>query len=112
MSEKSMSDLQPGDYFIQKVFVDDLVVHLYGHFEHLTPEGLFAGQMNHNSGVTLDGRVLSQAQHELVGVISESAYRYAARHGWPNDAEGVAGVLSYSSRPRGVGALLVRLFQR
>ena len=104
-----MSDLQPGDHFIQKLFVNDVVVFVYGFFERLTPEGMFAGHSTHHTGVTLDGRVLSEAQHELVGVISEQAYAYAEQQGWPNDEEGVSRVLRYSERPHGFAGALQRL---
>jgi hypothetical protein len=110
-----MSDLQPGDHFIQKLFVNDVVVFVYGFFERRTPEGMFAGYIDHNAGVILDGRVLSEAQHELVGVISAQAYAFAQKQGWPNDELGVSRVLRYSERPHGfTGALhrLRRVFSR
>jgi hypothetical protein len=97
---RRLSDLQPGDHFIEKFFVNDLVVFVYGFLEGLTPAGGFAGYLQYNSDVPLDGRVLSDAQHEFVGLISQRAYSFAQRQGWPNDEDGVARVLQYSERPR------------
>lgn len=95
-----MSDLQPGEHFIEKLIVDDLVVYVYGFFERRLPDGNFAGHMRHNAAVKLDGRVLSHAQHDFVGVISKQAYDFAERHGWPNDEAGVSEVLAYVAPPR------------
>ena len=96
MKNRRLSDLRPGDHFIQKLFVNDLVVFVYGFLEGLSPGGALAGHFYHNAEVSLDGRELSEAQHEFVGTISERAYAYAQEEGWPNDEEGVAAVLRYS----------------
>lgn len=104
-----MSDLKPGDYFIQKLFVNDEVVFIYGYFERYMPGGQFTGYIDHNTGVTLDGRMLSEAQHELVGVISKQAYNFAQKQGWPNDQEGVSRVLRYHNRPHGFAGFFHRL---
>jgi hypothetical protein len=103
-----MSDLQPGEHFIEKLTVDDLVVYVYGFFERRLADGKFAGHMSHKTGVKLEGRVLSRAQHDFVGVISKRAYDFAERQGWPNDEVGVLRVLAYVA-PRRRG-LLSRLF--
>ncbi len=103
-----MSDLQPGEHFIEKLTVDDLVVYVYGFFERRLSDGKFAGHMSHNSEVKLEGRVLSRAQHDFVGVISKQAYDFAERQGWPNDERGVSQVLAYVEAPR--KSLLSRLF--
>jgi len=109
MNAKTLSDLQPGDHFIEKLFVNDVIVFIYGFFERRTAEGRFAGYVNHRADVALDGRALSEAQHELVGVISSEAYAYAEQQGWPNDEEGVSRVLRYSERPHGFAGALHRL---
>src|SRR5215471_11365593 len=99
MSARTMADLQPGEHFIEKLMVDDLVVYVYGFFERRLPDGKFAGHMSHNSGVTLNGRILSRAQRDFVGVISKQAYDFAERQGWPNDEAGVSRVLTYVEPP-------------
>lgn len=103
-----MSDLQPGEHFIEKLAVDDLVVYVYGFFERRAPDGKFVGHMSHNTGVKLKGRVLSRAQHDFVGVISKQAYDFAERQGWPNDEAGVSRVLAYVAPQR--RSFLSRLF--
>lgn len=112
MTTRTMSDLQPGEHFIEKLIVDDLVVYVYGFFERRLPGGQFAGNISHNAGVKLDGRVLSRAQHEFVGVISTSAYEFAERQGWPNDADGVEQVLHYVEQPKSSSGFFSRLFKR
>ena len=105
-----MNDLKPGQYFIQKTFVDDRIVVLYGFFERLTDDGRCAGYMHHNNEVSFEGRVLSKAQHEFVAVISKRAFEKAKRLGWPNDEAGVEAVLGYSRDPSGILKILMRVF--
>ena len=64
MNIRTMSNLQPGEYFIEKLMVDDLSVYVYGFFERFMPDGKFAGYVSHNAEVKLEGRVLSHGQRQ------------------------------------------------
>jgi len=112
MNTRTMANLQPGEHFIEKLTVDDLTVYVYGFFERRLPDGLFAGYVSHNAGVKLEGRVLSRALHEFVGVISKPAYEFAERQGWPNDADGVSQVLHFVEQPKRSRGFFSRLFKK
>jgi hypothetical protein len=109
MTARTKPSLQPGEHFIDRHFVDDQVVHVYGFVERCQPDGKLTGYVSHSSDVQIEGRTLSDSQSEFVGVISERAFHYAERQGWPNDEQGVLRVLHYSERPHGLAGVAYRI---
>jgi prepilin-type N-terminal cleavage/methylation domain-containing protein len=85
------------------------VLQVHGFVEQRTPDGKITGCVNHGSGVSIEGRKLSDSQGELVSVISERAFHYAERQGWPNDKKGVLSVIHYLARPHGLAGLFDRI---
>lgn len=117
MNATSLSDLRPGDHFIEKLIIDSKPLYTYGFFERIDPAtGFFLGECHYDDPtIQLSGKVLSGAQHEFVAVISKRAYRYAQRLAWPNEREKVEEIIRYSNektRIQRVSEALRRMFER
>ena len=94
LSQMEISDLDFGDYFIQRLEFGNTIVFGYCCLKGIKDSKLIFDFQSRNP--PLVGVELSQASHRLLGRISQEAYMLARLRGWPNSDASAQEILDFS----------------